>query len=83
MEHWRSVLPIKMIEVSYQHMVMDTKATMQNVLDCLGVEWDDSCIEPHTNPCTVETASNWQVRQPDLPALRLAGGGITRNTCKF
>jgi len=64
MEHWRSVLPTKMIEVPYEHMVMDTKATVRNLLDCLGMEWDDSCLEPHTNPCTVETASSWQVRQP-------------------
>ena len=33
-------------------------------LAALGLEWDERCLSPHTNPCAVETASQWQVRQP-------------------
>jgi tetratricopeptide (TPR) repeat protein len=64
MEHWRKVLPLKMIEISYEDMIMHTEPTARRTLDFLGLEWDERCLAPHTNPCAVETASHWQVRQP-------------------
>jgi len=64
MEHWRQALPMRMIEVSYEDMIMNTEPMARKVLDSLGLEWDDRCLAPHTNPYAVETASNWQARQP-------------------
>ena len=64
MEHWRKVLPLPMIEVSYEDMILNTEQMTRKTLDILGLEWDERCLAPHTNPCAVETASQWQVRQP-------------------
>jgi tetratricopeptide (TPR) repeat protein len=64
MGHWRMVLPAPPIEVSYEDMVLNTEETTRGLLDRLGLEWDPRCLEPQTNPCPVETASEWQVRQP-------------------
>lgn len=64
MEHWRKVLPRKMIEISYEEMVLNTEQLARNALDLIGLEWDERCLSPHTNLCAVETASQWQVRQP-------------------
>jgi tetratricopeptide (TPR) repeat protein len=64
MEHWRNVLPLKMIEISYEAMVLNLEPTARRALEFLGLEWDERCLSPHTNPCAVETASQWQVRQP-------------------
>jgi tetratricopeptide (TPR) repeat protein len=64
MEHWQKVLPLKMIEVSYDDMVMNTEQMARKTLAILGLEWDERCLAPHTNPCAVETANQWQVRQP-------------------
>jgi tetratricopeptide (TPR) repeat protein len=64
MEHWRAVLPRKMIEISYEDMILNTEQMARKTLDFLGLEWDENCLAPHTNPCAVETASQWQVRQP-------------------
>jgi tetratricopeptide (TPR) repeat protein len=64
MEHWRQVLPLKMIEISYEEMVLNMEPTARRTLEFLGLEWDERCLSPHTNPCAVETASQWQVRQP-------------------
>jgi len=64
MEHWRKVLPTEIIEISYEDMIMNTEFMVRKTLDSLGLEWDERCLAPHTNPCAVETASNWQVRQP-------------------
>jgi len=64
MDHWRQVLPNQMIEINYEEMVLDTEKVARKTLDFLGMEWNDRCLAPHTNPCAVETASQWQVRQP-------------------
>jgi hypothetical protein len=64
MEHWRKALPLRMIEISYEDMVMKTEESARKTLEFLGLEWDERCLAPHTNPCAVETASQWQVRQP-------------------
>jgi len=64
MEHWRKVLPLKLIEISYEDMIMNTEQTARKMLEFMGLEWDERCLAPHTNPCAVETASNWEVRQP-------------------
>jgi tetratricopeptide (TPR) repeat protein len=64
MEHWRKVVPLQVIEIIYEDMILNTEQTVRKTLAFLGLEWDPRCLLPHTNPCAVETASQWQVRQP-------------------
>lgn len=64
MEHWRKIPAIRMLDVSYEDLVSKTEPTARRLLDFLGLEWDARCLTPHTNPNPVETASDWQVRQP-------------------
>jgi tetratricopeptide (TPR) repeat protein len=64
MEHWRQVLPRKPLEISYEDLILNTEPVVRRLLEDLELEWDEHCLAPHTNPCAVETASNWQVRQP-------------------
>jgi hypothetical protein len=64
MAHWRSVLPAQMIEIRYEDMIAQTEQVARRALDFLGLPWDARCLAPHTNPHSVDTASNWQVRQP-------------------
>jgi tetratricopeptide (TPR) repeat protein len=64
MEYWRNALPMRLIELRYEDMVMDTEQTARLALQFLGLDWDARCLTPHTNRRAVETGSNWQVRQP-------------------
>lgn len=64
MAHWREALPVQMIELRYEDMVADTEGVARATLRSLGLDWDERCLSPHTNPYAVDTASNWQVRQP-------------------
>jgi tetratricopeptide (TPR) repeat protein len=64
MEHWKKVLPLELIEISYEDMVVSTEKIAGQALNWLGLEWDEQCLAPHKNPCEVGTASYWQVRQP-------------------
>jgi len=64
MAHWRQQSGIKMIDVAYEDMVLHTEPTARRVLEFLGLPFDDRCLATHTNRFPVETASQWQVRQP-------------------
>ena len=64
MAHWRTIPTLKMLEVGYDDMVLHTEKTARRALDFLGLDWNEKCLAPHTNPCAVDTASHWQVRQP-------------------
>lgn len=64
MRHWQGALPAPILEISYEAMVTDTEAEARRALEFLGLGWDVRCLAPHTNRYAVDTASNWQVRQP-------------------
>jgi tetratricopeptide (TPR) repeat protein len=64
MAHWREALPMPMLEINYEDTVTDLERTARQMLDFLGLDWDERCLAPHTNPRTMATASMWQVRQP-------------------
>ena len=72
MEHWRRVAGSRLLEVRYEDVVLHTEETARKMLDFLGLDWDARCLSPHTNPHPVETASEWQVRQP------IYGGSVGR-----
>lgn len=65
MQHWRSVLPAdRLLEVPYEALVEDQAAWSRRLVDFIGLEWDERCLDFHTVERKVATASNWQVRQP-------------------
>jgi lipopolysaccharide assembly outer membrane protein LptD (OstA) len=64
MDHWHKVLPGKILDVRYEDIVNDIQAETRKVLEFLGLEWSDSCVNFHENKRVVHTASNSQVRQP-------------------
>jgi tetratricopeptide (TPR) repeat protein len=62
--HWRAVLPAgTLLEVPYAELVEDQEAWTRKILDFIGLEWDERCMEYHTAARAVLTASFWQVRQ--------------------
>jgi hypothetical protein len=64
MAHWREVLPPGfMLEVQYEELVADQELWSRKMVEFIGLEWDARCLEFHTNPRQVLTASAWQVRQ--------------------
>jgi hypothetical protein len=70
MAHWRKVLPIQMYEVQYEELVADQERISRELIDYIGLEWDDRCLDFHQTKRAVRTASNWQVRQPIYKTAR-------------
>lgn len=64
MKFWREVLPGRMFEVYYEDTVSNTELVARKMIDHIGLEWDDNCLDHTASKKTVSTASMWQVRQP-------------------
>jgi tetratricopeptide (TPR) repeat protein len=64
MAHWRAVLPPgSILDVPYAELVADQEGWSRKILEFLGLEWDDRCLDFHKTQRQVVTASYWQVRQ--------------------
>lgn len=64
MAHWRTTLPPgTILDVPYEELVADQAGWTRKILDFLGLEWDDRCLEFHKTRRPVATSSFWQVRQ--------------------
>ncbi len=64
MKYWRELLPGRMFEVCYEDVVANTELVARNMIDHIGLDWDDGCLDHTKSKKTVKTASQWQVRQP-------------------
>ena len=65
MQHWENVLPTGVMKrVSYEEMVRDTESTAREVIEFIGLSWDDTCLNFHKSSRAVKTASVAQVRKP-------------------
>jgi len=64
MAHWRAVLPPEvLLDVPYEELVEDQEGWSRRIIDFIGLEWDERCLDFHETERKVGTASNWQVRQ--------------------
>lgn len=65
MEHWRRVLPAgAFLDVRYEDIVAEQEAQSRRLIGYCGLEWDDACLDFHSNSRAVKTSSMVQVRQP-------------------
>lgn len=64
MDYWKRALPVPILDVVYEDMVADQEAVSRKIVDFIGLEWDDRCLDFHKVDRPVMTASSWQVRQP-------------------
>ena len=64
MQHWRNEFPGTMLEVRYEDNVADVEGQARRIIDYLGLEWNDNCLEFYNVDRPVKTASTSQVRKP-------------------
>jgi tetratricopeptide (TPR) repeat protein len=65
MEHWRTVLPGRVVDVDHEALVGDPEGRIRwLVTEACGLEWDPACLNFHRTEATVRTSSHTQVRQP-------------------
>jgi tetratricopeptide (TPR) repeat protein len=62
--HWPSVLPPgTLLEIPYAELVSDQANWTRKILEFIGLDWDERCLNFQDTRRTVATASAWQVRQ--------------------
>jgi len=64
MAHWRELFPSSIIEIEYEELVGNQEEITRRLVACLGLEWDDHCLQFQDNRRVVKTASSAQVRKP-------------------
>jgi tetratricopeptide (TPR) repeat protein len=61
--HWEEVLGDRVIEVEYESLVADQEGEIRGLLDKLGLEFEQSCLDFDQNEAPSATASAVQVRE--------------------
>lgn len=64
MKHWREQYPGVMYEVRYEDNVADVEGQAKRLIEYLGLEWDENCLNFYNTDRPVKTASATQVRRP-------------------
>ena len=62
-KHWTDVLGDRLIEVSYEDLVADQENQTRRLLERLGLEFEQACLEFDKNEAPSTTASSVQVRE--------------------
>ena len=62
-KHWRDVLGDQLVEVNYEDLVTDQEGQTRRLLDRLGLDFEQACLEFDKNSAPSTTASSVQVRQ--------------------
>lgn len=61
--HWREVLNDRLIEIEYESLVADPEGQTRTLLDKLGLEFEQACLDFDKNKAPSATASSVQVRE--------------------
>ena len=61
--HWQEVLKDRVIEVEYESLVADQEGQIRNLLEKLGLDFEQACLDFDQNKTPSATASAVQVRE--------------------
>ncbi|PZO52739.1 MAG: hypothetical protein DCF16_08660 [Alphaproteobacteria bacterium] len=64
MEHWASVMPDTLYKSQYENVVANQEVKSRELIQFVGLEWNESVLAFAKNERRVSTPSSWQVRQP-------------------
>ena len=64
MSHWEDVLPGFVLTVNHEDVVNDLETQVRRMLNFIGLEFEQSCVDFHKTKRNIKTPSSEQVRQP-------------------
>jgi hypothetical protein len=64
MEYWKRTLTVPILDVQYEEVVANQEEMSRRILEFVGLEWDERCLNYHQIERTVKTPSYDQVRKP-------------------
>jgi tetratricopeptide (TPR) repeat protein len=63
MEFWTNTLSNRVYKLDYEQLTVNQESESRQLIEYLGLDWDENCLSPQNNTRSVATASNLQVRQ--------------------
>lgn len=63
MQHWREVMPARLLDIAYDDLVNDTPATAGRIFDFCGLPYEGDALRVERSTGAVSTASSAHVRQ--------------------
>ena len=63
MNFWHELFPDKIYDINYEKLTTNQKDETEKLLEYCDLNWDDNCLNFHTNKRAVKTASASQVRK--------------------
>lgn len=64
MSHWIDIYGDKIIQVKYEELIMDHENTCKKLIQHCGLEWEEQCLDFHSNKKQTLTISYDQVNKP-------------------
>ena len=64
MQHWSSVLPIRIVQNSYERLVTNPETAARSMIEAARLPWHDACLEFHRRDRVAQTASYAAIREP-------------------
>ena len=63
MNFWHQLFPNKIYDICYEDLTTNQEKETKKLLEYCELEWDDKCLDFHTNKRAVKTTSSLQVRK--------------------
>jgi Tfp pilus assembly protein PilF len=63
MEFWDNLYPNKVYDFSYEKLTSNQEEETRNLLEYCGLDWDQNCLDFHSNTTAIRTTSAIQVKQ--------------------
>ena len=63
MDFWISKLSRRIYNLDYELLTINQESETRQLIEYLGLDWDENCLSPQNNTRSLGTASNVQVRQ--------------------
>jgi len=63
MDFWTNTLSNRIYKLDYELLTVNQESETRQLIEYLGLDWDEKCLSPQNNMRSVSTASNVQVRK--------------------
>ena len=63
MEFWAKQFPNRIYDAEYELLTVNQENETRQLIDYLGLNWEDRCLLPQNNMRSVATSSNIQIRK--------------------
>ena len=63
MDFWTNTLSNRIYKLDYEQLTVNQESKTRQLIEYLGLDWDEKCLSPQNNMRSVATGSNLQIRE--------------------